>query len=75
MEKIERKITVEMTIDEAAYINELIERDKAVMGIPHEGYKTLNYCPICNSAFSSTDNFCDKCGRRVRFTDSDIVPL
>ena len=75
MEKIRAKMTVEMTAESVTYINSLIERDEAKEGIPHDTYRNLNKCPVCGESFGEVDSFCERCGQRLKFNKSDIIPL
>ena len=75
MNKIKAKMTVDMTAEEVTYVNELIERDTAIEGVPHEDYSNLNKCPLCGETFGGYDRFCSRCGHRLKFVTSDVVPL
>ena len=54
--------------------NELILKNTKANGIPCEKSE-LNKCPKCGTIFMKCNSFCMTCGQRVRFVDSDIVPL
>ena len=77
MEKIKYpKIEVVLSKEEVDEINTLLDRDKAVDGIPAEVSDTYtNRCPKCNTHFGSWNNFCGNCGQRVNFIKSDVIPF
>ena len=68
--KIEGKVSVEVSIEQATYLNELVERDiplaKRAEEYEYEGKKgTLYYCPSCDKNIGEHDVFCKSCGQRI----------
>lgn len=72
LKKIEKTITIELTPREVMEYNALIDRDTMKKGIPTE---KGNKCPMCGTEFTKNENFCPLCGQKVRFIESDIIPL
>lgn len=68
--------TIEMSDETLNKFNELLCRDTEMDGIPDKEPK-FNKCPVCGSYFMNDmdKRFCYKCGQRIRFVESDIVPL
>lgn len=66
--------TIEMSGETLENYNELILRNTKANGIPCEKSE-LNKCPKCGTIFMKCNSFCMTCGQRVRFVESDIVPL
>lgn len=54
--------------------NELLLKSREADGIV-ECNKDFNRCPVCGCHFVKGHNYCTKCGQRVRFVESDVVPL
>lgn len=79
MKKINPKMVVEMTLEDANYINELIERDKAKPCVENR-LKTLDTviyeCPVCETPLgidkASGIRFCRYCGQKC---DTDCIAL
>lgn len=71
MKKINPKMAVEMTLEDANYINELIERDKAkpVREVYLKTFDENIYeCPVCGNALGELNvktPFCRECGQRL----------
>lgn len=74
MEKITQKITITLSLKDAIEYNELVERDDVKKGIPTES-RDINRCPKCGRNFGRDSYFCGLCGQRVKFVDSDVIPL
>ena len=72
LKRIEKTITIELTPREVMEYNALIDRDTMKKGIPTE---KGNKCPTCGTEFTKNENFCPLCGQKVRFIESDIIPL
>lgn len=67
-------VVVEFSDKAIEEYNELVRRDKVASGIPTDD-KYLNRCPNCGREFSNGYYFCSLCGQRLRFVESDTVPL
>lgn len=68
-------VNITLTNDEVDYINSLIRRDKIVKGIQIEN-SSRNECPICGyRCINHLNLFCEKCGQRIEYIDSDIIPF
>ena len=67
--------TVELSDKTLEDYNELILRNTKANGIAYEDKADMNRCPKCGTLFMKCNNFCMTCGQRVRFVESDIVPL
>lgn len=67
--------TVELSDKTLEDYNKLILKDTEAYGIPCEDKKDINKCPECGTIFMRCNSYCMTCGQRVRFVDSDIVPL
>lgn len=74
MKKINQKITVNLTIEEALEYNILVDRDTLKDGLATDD-DNVNRCPICGKNFTKENYFCALCGQRVRFIVSDVIPL
>ena len=68
--------TIEMSDETLNRFNELLCRDIEMDGIP-DGESKFNKCPVCGNFFLKDESrkFCFACGQRVRFVESDVVPL
>ena len=66
--------TVELSDKTLEDYNELILRNTKANGIPQEE-KSLNACPKCGTIFMKCNSFCMTCGQRLKFVETDIVPL
>lgn len=77
MEKIKYpKIEVVLSKEEVDEINALLDRDKAADGIPTVvGGDSCNKCPSCGSVFCKWDKFCSRCGQRLHYIESDVIPF
>lgn len=77
MEKIKYpKIEVWLSKEDVDEINTLLDRDKAVDGIPDKvGGYDCNRCPKCKTVLSADEKFCSKCGQRVNYIKSDVIPF
>lgn len=80
MEKIKiPKISLQLTVEEVQYLNDLIDRDTTKDGILTD--KGGNECPNCHwtLGFLGKDAFsvgyCPNCGQLVRYNDSDVIPF
>lgn len=67
MKPIKGKMSIELSLEDANYINSLIERDKAK---PMREYTlsasdTFAVCPHCDSVINRNFNFCGTCGQRI----------
>lgn len=62
MNRINGSINITMTVEEAAYINALMDRDEAKMMLKGDYYKK---CPVCSGSVTTGDRFCEKCGQRL----------
>ena len=67
--------TIEMSDETLNKFNELLCRDTEMDGIFEDSQ--FNKCPVCGSYFINDKDrhFCYKCGQRIRFVESDVVPL
>lgn len=75
LELIEREpLTVELSDEAIAEYNELVARNTEAEGLADSDGK-YNRCPKCGSFFPNEYKFCYNCGQRVKFTESDVVPL
>ena len=76
LERLNVMINYQLTIEEAAELNRLIESRVPMKGIFSS--ETKNKCPLCGFSFFYTDKFCPTCGQRVEFThkeELDYVPF
>lgn len=64
MNKINVPVNLSLSTVDIAYINELIERDKAKPVKPTDS-KGMYKCPTCGAYAYDSDTFCDKCGQRL----------
>lgn len=75
LKPIEREpITVEFSDYAVELFNNLVEKNTERDGLLCDN-KDFNKCPNCGCSFVKGHNFCTKCGQRVKFVSSDIVPL
>lgn len=75
MEKIKiPKITLQLTVEEVRFLNDLIEKDTVLDGIPTDE-KDINRCPRCNGRVNRLWNHCVWCGQAIRYNDSDYIPF
>ena len=79
MKPIKGKMNIELTLEDANYINELIERDKAKPCVENrlEALGTVLYeCPVCETSLAisgaSGIRFCRYCGQKC---DTDNIAL
>ena len=68
--KIEGKVNTEMSLEQATYLNMLVERDTPMPmrmeEFESEGKKWESYrCPSCDKRISKDDVFCKSCGQRI----------
>lgn len=80
MNKLKVKLVSELSAEDVAYINKLIERDKAVDGLMDDKSSDYrwNRCPKCDRAFLNDGIYCKDCGQKLRFIDystKDVLPL
>lgn len=66
--------TVELSDKTLEDYNELVLKNLEANGIPCEKSE-LNTCPKCGTIFMKCNNFCMTCGQRLKFVETDIVPL
>lgn len=74
MEKIRGAITVELFIEEATYLNKLIDRDtpKPVRHAGKDFFDEDKYdCPVCGN-FVHEELFCRHCGQRLDTTNVEL---
>lgn len=74
MKKIEETIMLKFTLDEVVELNKLIDRDTIKNGIADKN-RDYNKCPVCDRLFGQWETFCPNCGQRIKFVDSDDIPL
>ena len=66
------RVHLDLTIEEVAYLKNLLEKDAIVDGIPSdEGC----VCPECRTALIKGKYHCPLCGQRVKYIESDTIPL
>ena len=66
------KVTLELTLDEAEELKECLERRKMQKGIPTDDG---NKCPNCFNVFHKGTHHCPVCGQRVKYIESNDIPL
>lgn len=66
------KVTLELTLDEAEELKECLERRNMQSGIPTDDG---NKCPNCFNIFYKGTHYCAVCGQRVRYIESNDIPL
>lgn len=66
------KMNLELSLDEAMELRELLEKRKIKDGIPTDDG---NKCPNCHNVFTKGVHFCPICGQRVFYIELDYVPL
>lgn len=75
MKPIKGKMTVELTLEDANYVNELIERDKAKpmrsLYFPITE-QTLDVCPMCEKVLNKAMPFCGTCGQRIDLDNYEL---
>lgn len=66
------RVHLDLTIEEVAYLKELIDKDAIEDGIPsEEGCR----CPECGTALVKGKYHCPLCGQRAKYIESDTIPL
>lgn len=70
----ETVMTVELTLEEALELKTILSKAVERDGIPEED-PTWNRCPTCGRSFLKGNDYCMGCGQKIRFTESDIIPL
>lgn len=66
------RIHLDLTIEEVIYLKDLLKKDVIVDGIPSEEGCV---CPECHTALIKGKYHCPLCGQRVRYIESDNIPL
>lgn len=66
------RVHLDLTIEEVAYLKELIDKDAIVDGIPSEEGCV---CPMCGTALIKGKYRCPLCGQRAKYIESDTIPL
>ena len=66
------KMTLELTLDEAEELKELLEKKNMRNGIPTDDG---NKCPNCFNVFHKGTHHCPVCGQRVKYIESNDIPL
>lgn len=75
LKEIKKEPIVVVFSDEAVQeYNILIKRDKVMNGRPTEDVAVCR-CPKCGTEFRRGNYFCKLCGQRVKFVESDVIPL
>ena len=70
LKEVNSFITINLTTQEAAEYNALVEKSIAKFGYKADELEEFyNVCPRCNSLVHRNDNYCSKCGQRVEFID------
>lgn len=77
MKKLKKQINetvveLKMTIEEALALKELLEKDELMEGRPKEDGCE---CPRCGTKLIKGGYRCPCCGQRVKYNESDIIPL
>ena len=72
--KIEGTVSADISVEQATYINMLVERDiplaKREEKFKSEGKEyTIHYCPSCDKSIGEHDVFCKSCGQRIDVSD------
>lgn len=63
MDRITGKIVVELSLDEAHYLNILMDRDEPRQANINR-YQLVS-CPTCGKYISKSASFCEYCGQRI----------
>lgn len=66
MERISGTILREITLEEATYLNALMDRDE-----PRKA-RSNGTCPVCGSYIGKYHVFCEKCGQRIDQENTDF---
>lgn len=75
MKRLNPRMNMELSLKDANYINELIERDQAK---PMREYKyasgdgSMALCPCCERVINRTQYFCGWCGQRVDMENYEL---
>lgn len=74
LKRINDTMQVRMTLDEANYINELIERDtpKAMKEYTLSNNSKMALCPVCETVINRNFCYCQNCGQRVDIENFEI---
>ena len=64
-----KEVSVKMTTDEVAEINELIKKSKPMPVIHKESY---DLCPTCKSVLLDNCKYCRDCGQAVDITNYQL---
>lgn len=75
MKPLKGKMSIELSLEDANYINELIERDTAKPMKEYEFDTTeggLALCPRCEKVINSKLPFCSWCGQRVDIENYEL---
>lgn len=76
LKKINEKIHLEKSLEWVVAVNELIDKSVPMDGNPYEMDRNKNLCPRCSvGLIGEGESYCALCGQKVRFFNSDILPL
>lgn len=70
----EHKVAIELTVVEAIELRSVLERNIIEMGIPTEKADE-NGCPKCGTIIYEGGYYCPRCGQRVAFNKTNVIPL
>lgn len=70
----EHKVVIELTVVEAIELRSVLERNLIEMGIPTEKADE-NECPKCGMPIYEGGYYCPRCGQRVAFNKTNVIPL